>query len=306
MRGSVTYNCVVETSLPLDKNIIGIDTTRLPLDGKVQLFHPGDTAVIHNTQVTALGSPQTAGEVNTLPRTNIESCVLYDQAGVQVDETLYTVDTAAGTVTMADPLDLSAYTEPLVASHTISTMAVLTDVQLNGEISLSQPLTFDATSGDTYVSNALVIGNVQAVVEHLFAQNTWTNVWDDALIGSAPSSGAQFDDVDYPISVNNRDAITQRWRLQFTSSSGGNVISEDLGIVDTFTTSANVSPLNPAGQPYFVIDYHGFGSGWSNGNLIRFNTVGAGGPVWAARTVLGGAPTDLDDLATVEPRWDKS
>ena len=43
---SVRYNCVVETSLPLDADLIGLDPVRLPSDGRVPIYRPGDVVVI--------------------------------------------------------------------------------------------------------------------------------------------------------------------------------------------------------------------------------------------------------------------
>ena len=110
----------------------------------------------------------------------------------------------------------------------------------------------------------------------------------------------------YPIQVLNRDVITQRWALIFTSSTNFNIVSEELGIIGTGSISTGASVNNPAtGQPYFVVSASGFGSGWSTGNVIRFNTVAAGGPVWVGRTVRSGPASEIDDRIRLQARWDK-
>jgi hypothetical protein len=304
--GTVKFSAVIQTYLPLDPLILGLDPTRLPLDGRVPVFRAGNTVVIHDTQTFEMPDPLAADQVVALPRDALAAVELLDQDGELVDPELYTVDLEAGEVTMANPLDLSAYTEPLVARHRIEDMALATDVQINGLVTLAQPLTHDYTAENSLASSALVIGDAQARYGQMFEQQTWTNVWSDTLIGSVPPSGAQYNDSTYPLAVLNRDAITQRWRLQFTSSTAFNVIGETLGVIATGTTSADVAPLNPAtGQPYFMLDKDGFGSGWASGNVIRFNTYGAGAPVWLARTILAGPPEVLDDGFKVQVRWDK-
>jgi hypothetical protein len=304
--GTVRFNCVVQTNLPLDPEIIGVNPVRLPLDGRVQIIRAGDTLVFHDTQSYTAPDPLSAGQELDLGREDLASVVIYDDDGVAVATTKYTVDLEAGTVTMADPLDLSGYNQPLHVLHTIEDMALCIDAQITGEVTIAQPLTHNYTDENSLCSSALILGDVQARVEHLFAQNTWTGVWEDELIGSAPVSGAQYNDVTYPLAVLNRDAITQRWRLAFTSSSAFNVVGEELGIVGTGTTAADVAPINPAtGQPYFTLDKDGFGAGWATGNTIRFNTVAAGAPVWIARTVKSGPATFQDDLIRVQTRWDK-
>lgn len=305
--GSVRFNCVVQTSLPLDPEIIGVNPVRLPLDGRVQTIRAGNTLVIHDTQAQTLPDPVDAAENVDLGRTGLASVVVYDQAGLAVPTSKYSVDFATGILTMADPLDLTGFDQPLVALHTIEDMALCTDAQITGEVTLAQPLTNGYTAANSFCSSALILGDVQARYEHLFAQNTWTNVWDDALIGSPPASGAQYNDVTYPLVVSNESAITQRWRINFTGSTTFTVVAEELGVVvASGSTAADVAPINLAtGDPYFVLDKDGFGTGWATGNQIRFNTVAAGAPVWLARTVRSGPATNVDDRVKLQTRWDK-
>lgn len=62
-----------------------------------------------------LPEPLAAGQVVDLGAGSVDYCVLADQDGVLVDAALYTCDLATGVLTMAEPLDLSGYAEPLVA-----------------------------------------------------------------------------------------------------------------------------------------------------------------------------------------------
>lgn len=304
---SVRFNCVVQVSLPIDPAIIKVNPVRLPMDGRVPVVRAGDTLVIHDPQPYSLPNPLTPGGTITLPRDGLASVAVYDAAGLGVPLSLLgDVDLEAGEITVADPLDLDGYAMPLVAIHSVEDMALCLDAQITGEVALAQPLTHDYTADNSLLSTALILGDAMARYEHLFAQNTWTGVWSDSLIGSPPTGGAQYNDALYPLIVVNAHAITQRWRLAFTSATNFNIIGEELGVIGAGTTSSGASPVNPAtGEPYFVIEAAGFGAGWANGNNLRFNTVAAGGPIWIARTVLSGPATHEDDRIRIQTRWDK-
>lgn len=319
---SIRYNCVVQTSLPLDPTILGIDPVRLPLDGRVQAVRPADMMIIHDTQVTTLSGSLSAGDVETLPRDALSEVIVRDQDGDIVPGQLttddppisgakFTVDLAAGTITMATPLDLSAFTEPLVATHRIEDSVLVTDVQITGEVGFAEPLTHGYTEANSLASTALIApfvgGSVQGRYDNLFSQQTWDSShpnWTDAIIGNPTTP--QFNDIDYPIEVLNRDAITMKFALVFTSSTAFNIVGEHLGVIGTGNTSTNVAPINPGtSNPYFVINHLGFGTGWATGNVIRFDIEGAGQTIWLARTTRSGPAGVLDDSFTLLNRWDK-
>src|SRR6185369_3379688 len=142
----------VQTSLPLDSTILGIDPVRLPLDGRVQAVRPADMGIFHDTVVTSMPGGLIADQVVTLPRGDLAEVIVRDQDGDVVHTALYTVDLVAGTVTMANPLDLSAYTEPLVATHRIEDSVLVTDVQITGEVGFAEPLTHDYTEANSLAS----------------------------------------------------------------------------------------------------------------------------------------------------------
>lgn len=309
--GSITYSCVVETILPLNAGVLGLDPVRLPSDGRVPIISGGSTLVFRNPLTYTFTGTKVAGDTITLPRGGLESVVLYDSDGVQVDISLYTADLTVGSVTIANPADLSPYTQPFVATHTQGELVLCTDAEITGQISFSPALTNAYPHTSSYVSSALIAdnsGNLQADYDTKFQQTTWNfapaTLWEDIVQGSSPT--AVYDDVDFPIQVLDRDTITQRVALIFTSSTGGNIAFEELGVIGTFTTSADVAPNNPAtSNPFFVMDHRGFGTGWASGNAIRFNLRGAGFPVWFARSVQVGAGASLDDSFATELRWDE-
>jgi hypothetical protein len=309
--GSIKYSCVVETFLPLSASVLGLDPVRLPLDGRVQIVRAGDTQVFRNPLVYNVTGTPTASSTITLPRGGLETAVLFDSEGTQVDTVNYMADLEDGTITMASSINLSAYTGPFTVTHTTADMVLITDVQITGEVAFTPSLVNSYPHASSYVSGALIApnsGNLQADYTTLFAQTTWNynpaNLWEDQVQGSSPT--AEFDDINFPIEVVDRDAITQRWSLIFTSATTGNVASEDFGVVAAFNTSTDVAPLNPAtSNPYFILDHRGFGSGWSTGNAIRFNTVGAGFPIWVARSVQVGTVGSSEDSFSTELRWDE-
>lgn len=287
-----------------DPSIIGLDPTKLPANGLVYIFRPGDLIVVHETTDTAMPNPLSAGQVVTLPRDNLASCLLLDQTGAIVPTTKYTVNLVAGTVTMATPLDLTGYTQPLIARHRIEDMLLVSAVdEPTNTLTTAGSITHAFPATTTLVSSAALIGDMQARVENMFDQQTWANAWADAVSGSAASS--TYNSNVYPIAVTNRGAIKERWVIMFTSATAFKVIGETVGEIALGDTSTNCAPTNPAtGVPYFTIQALGWGTGWSAGNAVRFNTAGANAPLWIARCVIQGSPTQTSDSFSVQIRGD--
>lgn len=291
---TLRYSAVVLSNLPLNADILGLDPVRLPSDGRVPIYRPADVAVIHHTDSLTLTNPVSAGATYSMGRANLSQLWLLDANGLKVPTTKYTVNLTAGSVTMAADLDLTGYVQPLVARHRIEEMQLLSDVQINGTIGLTAPLSREFPI-DSYVSGALLFSDMNASVPALFDQVSWTSVWSDEQIGGGAT--AQYNDIDYPIEVLNDGAVTDRWRINFTSTTAFQVISENLGVIATGTTSSDCAPSNLlTGKPYFVIRASGWGLGWSIGNQLRFNTAAASRPIWIARTVLPGATLEGDSF----------
>jgi hypothetical protein len=300
---TITFNAVLISYIPLDADILGVETVRLPQDGRVPLFRVGNVAVIHNTQALELPDPLEAGSVHDCGRTLLSYAKLFDADGLIVPTTKYTADLDAGTVTMADPLDLTGYVQPLHIEHRIEDMALVTDVQITGGIKLMKPVRHAYPALTTFLSSALVISDMQARVSNLFDQQTWGNVFSDALSGSA--AGASFNDVLYPIATTNAGAIQERWAIVFTGATAFNLYGEYSGLVASGTTGADFAPINPiTGVPYFELNHLGWGSGWSAGNVLRFNTIAANYPLWLARTTLQSDPAVYTDHFKLQIRGD--
>ncbi len=306
---SIRFNCVVESYLPLDADLLGLDPVRLPLDGKVPIFRDGGIILIHNTKQEQLPNPVTAGATYNLLRGDLSLIELYDSEGTYVPETdIYTYDLAAGTVTMHDPLDVSAYVQPLIALNRIEDMLLASDVQITGYINVVSPITHDYTAGDTLVSSVLPSGDLQARIYNEFTQDSWKDEWLDNLSTGTNHTLAKYDLVNYPINLNNESAVQERFACIFTDSTTFELVGEHLGvIIESQSTSLDCAPVNPAtGQPYFTMDKNGWGSGWSAGDVFRFNSAGANYPLWFIRTTLQGPATENSDFYTVQLRGDSS
>lgn len=296
---TIFYNTVAYTYLPLSATILGLDSVRLPSDGRVQVYAPSDVVVVLNDQ-TSVGTFTSAGTLD-LGRVRLAKLTVRDAAGNALDTSKYSANLDTGIITWGD---LNGISQPITIVDRIEDMAVLSDVQITGQLSLSQPLTHDFPQEGTLVSNAVVYGTIYARTSVPFDQQTWTNVWSDVVIGN--SVAAQYNNTQYPIVVNNASCIAESWICQFTSSTAFNVIGKNVGqIVTGGSTATETAPINPnTGEPYFTIPAAGWGGGWASGNVLRFNTYSANVPVWVIQAIAQGEATDDDYTLSLELRGD--
>lgn len=296
---TLRYNAVAYSYIPLDAGILGLDPVRLPADGRVPIFRKGGVAVVHNEQTVAAQNVANAQTVN-VGRTRLSRVKVVGANNATIT-TGYTTDLDAGTVTFSN---VSGYSQPVRIVHRVEDMALVIDAQINGQITLNRQLTHAFPTSGSFISSALIIGDMKARVPVLFDQATWSgNAWGDSLSGSAAT--ATYNDVLAPLTVTNAGAITERWLLQFTNTTSFNIVGENSGVIGTGNTATDCAPNNPAtGSPYFTVPALGWGSGWSVGNILRFNTIGALFPVWIMRTIQQGPPTAQDDSFTVLVRGD--
>lgn len=290
---SISYNAVFLQFLPLDATLLGLNTSRLPLDGKVPIYRAGDLCVVHNTQSQALDNPAPRDAAINLGRERIAVVRVRDALGAVLPDTLYSVNLNAGLLTIPTASNLTPYTQPLIVENRVEDLVVCSAADVSGKLSFTRSLTHDYTLGNSYVSSALPFGDLFARAHTVFDQATWTGVWSDTLMGSGPL--ASFNTTDHPLVVTNRGAITERWVLIFQSSTTFVVVGESVGQIAVGTVNTDCAPANSAtSAPYFSVPAAGWGSGWSAGNVLRFNTAACGTPFWVARTVLQG-PASLDN-----------
>lgn len=300
---TVKYNCVVYSYIPLDADLVGLDPVRLPQDGRVPIFRKGDVVVVHHTLTTRLPAGLTAGQQISLPRGDLDVVELYAGDGLYVPSTQYSVNMASGVITMADPLDLTGYPQPLTALHRREEMKLLSDVQINGSLTVTHAFEREYPANGTRVSGALTFGDLQSRVKNVFDQKTWGNVWSDTRTGDAAT--ATYNTLNYPIVTTNRGAIPQRWALVFWSSTQFFIMGEQLGVIGEGYINQDCHPINPAtNTPYFTVKLEGWGSNWAAGNVLRFETMAAGAPVWFSRVTLQGPVTEPDDQFTIHVRGD--
>lgn len=295
---TLRYNAVSYTYLPLDASILGLDPVRLPSDGRVPIFRPGYFSVLGHTAQTAPVNVS-AGSVIDCGRVRLSRVRVVDASGAQVT-TGIEADLDAGTVLFTD---VSGLAQPVRVQHSIEDMAMVADVQLNGDIRFTRQLTHDFPAGSV-LSSALMMGDLRARVTNLFDQQTWGNVWSSAVQGAA--APASFNDAAYPIVVVNAGALTERWAIVFTSTTQFQVIGQNVGVVAVGNTGSDCSPINPAtGHPYFTLPAAGWGLGWAAGNVLRIDTAGAFFPFWAVLTVQQGQETALNHTFSLLARGDR-
>lgn len=155
---------------------------------------------------------------------------------------------------------------------------------ISGEIKLQNPLSRDWDAENTYVSSAVLGGDLQVRATEPFAQDAWRGRWLDVREGDALLS--KINVKDYPMVLTADGAISERWLIRFKSDTQFDLYGEQLGLVLQGDTLSELAPVNPAtNKPYFTLPHLAFGGGWSAGNCVRFNTSGTILAVWLLRVV---------------------
>lgn len=296
---TIKFNAVAFTYLPLDASILGLDPVRLPQDGRVPMFRLGGFVVMGNTATTSPGAVSNGTVVNC-GRTRLSRVRVLGNNNAVITAG-YTADLEAGTVTFTN---VTGYSQPVRVEHRVEDLLQVSDVQINGELGFTRQITHAYPDGTSYVSSALVTGDLKARVSLMFDQATWDGItWLDTLSGSAAS--ATYNDIAGPVVVTNDGAVTERWAFKFTSTTAFQVVGEHVGVIDTGSINTETAPINPAtGTPYFTVPTTGWGTGWAIGNIVRMNTVGATVPVWLVRTVQQGPESTDQHSFTIIARGD--
>lgn len=300
---AVRYNAIAYTYIPLDADVIGLSATRLPLDGRVPIFRVGGVGIVSASKEYELPD-QIAGKTYELPDQRIAWCELEDAGGAKVPFDMYTVDYDYGRFTLNGDFALNALVAPLKSKYRYQDMGLIRDVQINGQLTLTKPLTHNYEAENTVVGSALIIDEMQARYTRKFVQQTWNSVWADEASGGAIS--ANYNDSLYPFVVSNKGVIQERWAIVFTDTTTFKCVGEYTGeLALRGTINVDYGPINPVtNAPYFTIKKEGWGSGWANGNVLRFNTIAANYPVWVIRTVKQSEPTVISDRFQIMLRGD--
>ena len=302
---SLYYNAVSFKQIPLDPAILGLDPVRLPADGRVPILRDADILVLTHTQKDLIASPVADLVVNA-GRDLLHDAWIEDDAGTRLDPAMYVLDKDAGTATLANPFtaqdaDSNALSGDLHFVHRIDDMALCTEARIDGTLQLAQPLYHDFPANDTWVASAVYLGDLRARVRNWVSYTVDPGDYD----GTGQETTANYNLIAYPVAIDNRGSVPERWKIKFTSTTAFELYGEHRGLVATGSTAADFSPVNPqTGTPYFTIQSAGWGSGWSVGNTTRFDTDAAAAPLWMIRTVLPGQATVDDDQLKIELRGD--
>lgn len=291
LQSSLSYSVQAATHTPIDPALLGIDSTNAANGGAYPIFKQGGLVVVHNTQTIAAATYTNSQTVSMgRPRTN--AFTVRDSAGAIVPKAgIYTTNELAGSLTFTNVAGLS---QPLTIEHRIEDMLLITGITQAGVITTSLPVSHDFPTTGTYVSSALLIGNMSARLIAPFDQQTWTGVWSDALIGNATL--ANYNNTLYPIQVNNLGTQQDRWAILFQTATTFIVIGELSGVIAVGNINEDCAPLNHStNAPFFLIDYRGWGAGWSAGYVMRFNTIAANYPIDLVRSIQQGEPTVMTD-----------
>lgn len=286
---TLRYNAVAFTYLPLDAALLGIDPVRLPSDGRVPIFRPGELAVVGHTGVTTPAVAVNGGTVN-VGRVRLSRLRVLGQDS-HVIQSGYSENLEAGTVTFTN---VTGYAQPVRVEHRIEDMALIRDAQIDGTITFTRPLTHVYPAG-SFISSALRTGDLKARTSLVFDQASWDGVTFSDVVVGAPAP-ATYNSASFPIAVTNAGAITERWALRFKSNTTFDIIGEHVGnIGEGSTLTPETAPINPiTGEPFWTIPMGGWGGGWAVGNIARHNTVGAMFPFWMVRTVQQGPEAAAD------------
>lgn len=299
---SVRYNAIAYTYIPLDSEILGLSATRLPLDGRVPIFRVGDIGIVSSSKSFELPD-NIAGKTYDLAHQRISWAEIEDANGAKLPFSMYVVDYDYGKVTLSGDFALNTLVAPLTVKYRYQDMGLIRDVQINGQITFTKPITHNYDAADTIVGSALVIGDMQSRYTRKFVQQSWNNAWADEATGGGIS--ANYNDALYPITVTNKGAIQERWALIFTDATNFRCVGEYSGQIGTGSVNIDFAPINPVtGLPYFTVKKEGWGAGWASGNVLRFNTVAANFPVWVIRTVKQSEPTVMSDQFQIMLRGD--
>lgn len=285
---TLRYNAVTFTYLPIDADILGLDPVRLPADGLVPIYRPGGFVVIGHSgfQTATPGN----GVTLSMGRTRL-SRIRVRGADDQLIHTGYSVDLDAGMVKVDDP---STWLMPVTVEHRIEQMLRVSDVQIDGTVTLTGQLSHEYPVGSV-LSSALVGDDLWARAGRTFDQATWDGItWADAPVGNvAPGT---YNDALFPIGVTNDGAVTERFALRILSNTSTfECIGEHVGNLGQGSINTDYAPNNPrTGKPYFTLKSGGWGGGWAAGNTLRFNTTGAMLSFAAIRTVQPSSPVAAD------------
>jgi hypothetical protein len=295
----ITYNAIYLQYVPLDADLLGVDTTGLAADGKAVIYRAGGSVVVHHTDTLVLPNPAVRDNAYSLGRARVASVVVRDAVGTRLPGTLYQVNRNTGHITIPAASNLTPYAQPLSVEHRVQDELQVLSADISGKLQLAGALSHNFPLG-SYVSSKLRQGDRFARVFGYADRTTWLNTWQATFNGSDIGT-ASFNSIDHPIQTTNRGAITERWAAIFINTTEVRVVGEHVGqVLPVAAIAGAISAINPqTGVPYFTIPAAGWGGGWSVGSVLLFETQACGAPAWITRSTLPGGTEVLDDSAII-------
>lgn len=279
---TLQYNVNELVDLIPPTNLYGINALRLPNGGAVKLFRTYGVICVSHNQYSQYPSLTPAQSITARPNSFID---IVDSLGASLwhpMQTHYEYDKATGAVTI---VNVTGFTAPFELVDTLSELTLVTGVTAN-TLKIRAPLVGSFPAG-SIVSSVYQLGDLQARSANLFDQETWNGSFIDTIQG-APAA-ASYNNIDYPVELENQSAVNERWAIVFTSATAFRCLGQNVGQVATGDVLNDFAPINPAtNQPYFIICKTGWGGGWLPGNVLRFNTVAASKPAVLLRSVSAG------------------
>ena len=296
---SLRYNAVAYEYIPVDPEVVGVDPVRLPSDGRVPIFRPGDYVVVHRAGQMAPATLSNSQTVDT-GTTRLSRITIYGADGAAITDG-WSPDLDAGTFTVTN---IAGWSQPVTVEYAIEHMALVRQLDISGAITLNRALPHAFPAASSHISSALMLGDRFARVSLTFDQGSWDGVtFLDHLVGSA--AVGTYNTTVAPIAVDNTGCVTERWAVRFLTGTTFQLIGEHVGVVGSGTVNEDFEPTNPnTGTPYLTIPAIGWGSGWVAGNIVRVNTIGALKGFSCIRAVQPGDYTALEHSFTLLPRID--
>ena len=149
-------------------------------------------------------------------------------------------------------------------------------------IPLATALVGGYTAVNTRVASVLEYGDLKATFDN------WVET----------SGAGTYDEVTYPLGLDNRGTIEQIWTVTFSSATNYTVSGDTVGAVGSGTISTDFIPNNPNySAPYFTLEQEGFAGTWANGNTLVFRTHPAAIPLWMLRDIPSGTTPQAGNVA---------
>ena len=260
-------------------------------NGRIQFLRVGDAVTLFHETATTAATATNGGTVN-VGRTNLEQLAVVGADGREIARFLangptpvptsgaITANLAAGTVTFTSVTGLS---QPVTVRHRIAHRSTIASIS-GLVVTLANATTREFPAGSGLASHA-PLGDIQARAVNVFAQQAWTRVFSDVLIGNPITSpySAQ-------IATTNQGAESDRFAIVFTSGNTFQCFSEARGLIASGNTANDFSPINPVtGAPFFTLAAASWAPSVLVGSALRFNIQAAAPALWVTRCTVPGA-----------------